>query len=196
MADIFVNTKMSARMLTESVNKVTSNGNKSVPGLTVSIPAEKQPVLHGVPAVGQGGAHQGQGGQLHQVTSPSFANIVSRNNSATATSRVVQGGGYRAQPGTDALGVQGGPHGGLRVQADGRSRLGSQGGQKRERDSDAQGQFQTVPPRRRRQVNHGSSKVDIEEAGQAAPIEIYVGNTTPAATEDIVEAVLVLRPSL
>ena len=30
----------------------------------------------------------------------------------------------------------------------------------------------------------------IEEAGQAAPVEIYIGNTTPAATEGIVEAVL------
>ena len=31
----------------------------------------------------------------------------------------------------------------------------------------------------------------MEEAGQAAPLEFYVGNTTPAATESIVEAVLV-----
>ena len=94
-------------------------------------------------------------------------------------------GGKKGSQGA-GKGKSGGGNGG-----NGRQRLGSQGGQKRGRDGDGDGQFQTVPPRRRRPVNHGSSQVVVEEAGQAAPIEIYVGNTTPAATESIVEAVLV-----
>ena len=33
--------------------------------------------------------------------------------------------------------------------------------------------------------------MDVGDGGLAAPVEFYVGNTTPAATEDIVKAVLV-----
>ena len=71
-----------------------------------------------------------------------------------------------------------------------RPRLGSIGEQqKRDRENDSG--YQTVQNRRRRPVNHGSSKVEVDEDGQAAPIEVYIGNTTPAATESIVEAVLI-----
>ena len=40
-------------------------------------------------------------------------------------------------------------------------------------------------------MNHGSSQVDVEEEGVAAPVEFYIGNTTPAATEEIVKNVLI-----
>ena len=74
------------------------------------------------------------------------------------------------------------------------TRLGSDAGQKRGRDEagDSDGDFTTVT-HKRRQVKHGSSEAVItEEAGQAAPVEYYIGNTTPAATETIV-AEVVLR---
>ena len=41
-------------------------------------------------------------------------------------------------------------------------------------------------------MNHGSSQVEISEVGgQAAPVEFYVGNTTPDATDSIISEVLV-----
>ena len=75
-------------------------------------------------------------------------------------------------------------------------RLGSQG-QKRTRDgsavgeSDGEGPFQQVQNRRRRPVTYGSSQVDVGDDGLAAPVEFYVGNTTPAANVDIIKAVLI-----
>ena len=72
----------------------------------------------------------------------------------------------------------------------GRDRLGSQG-TKRGREVESQGQFEVVQPRRRRPVNHGSSQVEIQDDGLAAPVEYYIGNTTPAATEEVVQAVLI-----
>ena len=51
-------------------------------------------------------------------------------------------------------------------------------------------QYQTVPPRRQpRPVTYGTK--NIASAGaEAAPVEVYVGNTNPRATKEIVEAVL------
>ena len=75
-----------------------------------------------------------------------------------------------------------------------RPRLGSYGGQKRNHpEAEPQGSSGTQNQiRKRRPVNHGSSQVVINEAGgQAAPVEFYVGNTTPEATEEIVSEVLV-----
>ena len=51
------------------------------------------------------------------------------------------------------------------------------------RDGDGEGQFQTVQNRKRRLVNHGSSQVELGDDALAAPVEFYVGNTTPATTE-------------
>ena len=73
-----------------------------------------------------------------------------------------------------------------------RPRLGSQGGQKRAHAATEQPFIPANQGRRRRPVNHGSSQVVISEVGgQAAPVEFYVGNTTPDATESIVAEVLV-----
>ena len=73
-----------------------------------------------------------------------------------------------------------------------RPRLGSQGGQKRAHAETEQPFIPANQGRRRRPVNHGSSQVVISEVGgQAAPVEFYVGNTTPDATESIVAEVLV-----
>ena len=40
-------------------------------------------------------------------------------------------------------------------------------------------------------MNHGSSQVEVGDDGVAAPVEFYIGNTTPAANEETVGAVLV-----
>ena len=73
-------------------------------------------------------------------------------------------------------------------------------GQNRVRDdsSDSQQQrlgvdkdgFHPVRNRKQRKIAVGSSNVEIDEAGEAAPIDYYVGGTTTSATETIIEAVL------
>ena len=52
-------------------------------------------------------------------------------------------------------------------------------------------EFQTVNNRRKpRKMNYGTNK--IEEAGaEAAPIDIFVGNTNPRATDEIIKKVLI-----
>jgi uncharacterized LabA/DUF88 family protein len=52
-------------------------------------------------------------------------------------------------------------------------------------------EFQTVNNRRRpRKMNYGTNK--IEEAGaEAAPVDVFVGNTNPRATEEIIKRVLI-----
>jgi hypothetical protein len=47
------------------------------------------------------------------------------------------------------------------------------------------------PGRQRgRKVAIGKSTVAVDDGGEAAPLEYYVGNTTPRATPDIIKAVL------
>ena len=51
-------------------------------------------------------------------------------------------------------------------------------------------QYQQVPPRRQpRKVNYGTKNISTAGA-EAAPIEVFVGNTNPRATEEIIAAVL------
>jgi hypothetical protein len=152
------------KKLTDSVNKVSNGGARpNQPELTVTtVPVVQQPGGGG----GQADPLQGQGqdqqnGDRLQV--PAGASF------ASIVSRN-EGAGVSVQS---------------------RQRLGSQGGQKRGRDRDGEAPFQPVQNRRRRPVNHGSSQVEVEEAGMAAPVEVYIGNTTPAATEEIVAAVLI-----
>ena len=40
--------------------------------------------------------------------------------------------------------------------------------------------------KKQRKVAYGSSQVNIEEEGSAAPVEYYIGNTTPRATKEII----------
>ena len=54
---------------------------------------------------------------------------------------------------------------------------------------DGDGQFQVVPPRRPRKVTYGNSKVNMDGA-EAAPIEMYVGNTNPKATPDVITKIM------
>ena len=55
----------------------------------------------------------------------------------------------------------------------------------------ADGDFQTVNNRRRnRKMNYGTNKID-EAGAEAAPIEVFVGNTNPRATDEIIKRVLV-----
>ena len=95
------------------------------------------------------------------------------------------------------------------VGGQGRPRLGSIGNpQKRARQEEKQQQqeqqhvqdqqdkqFQEVQTRnqqrKQRKVAYGCSQVNIEEEGSAAPVEFYVGNTTPRATKEIIESVLI-----
>ena len=57
-------------------------------------------------------------------------------------------------------------------------------GEKRKQEN----QFQQRKPRK---VAYGSSKVNIEEDGEAAPLDYYIGNTNPKASESIIEKVLI-----
>ena len=50
--------------------------------------------------------------------------------------------------------------------------------------------FQTVPPRHQpRKVSYGKSKVTLAGA-EAAPIDIFIGNTNPLATPEMIKTVL------
>ena len=54
----------------------------------------------------------------------------------------------------------------------------------------AGGQYQTVPPRRQlRKVTYGTKNIAVDGA-EAAPVDIFIGNTNPRATKEIVAAVL------
>ena len=68
----------------------------------------------------------------------------------------------------------------------GRDRLGSDS-DKRKREEEFT--YQGRP--RNRKVEVGKSTVTVDEGGEAAPLEYYVGNTTPRATPEIIKAVLV-----
>ena len=56
-------------------------------------------------------------------------------------------------------------------------------------DGQQGGKFQTVPPRKPRKVTYGKSKVTMEGA-EAAPVEIFIGNTNPKATPEIIATVM------
>ena len=70
-----------------------------------------------------------------------------------------------------------------------RDRLGSDA-EKRKRGED-QSEFRVPGRQRGRKVAIGKSTVNVDDGGEAAPLEYYVGNTTPRATPDIIKAVLV-----
>ena len=58
-------------------------------------------------------------------------------------------------------------------------------------NQDGDGDYQTVNNRRRnRKMNYGTNKID-EAGAEAAPIEVFVGNTNPRATDEIIKRVLV-----
>ena len=83
------------------------------------------------------------------------------------------------------VGNEGG--GGLKVpQVPGRDRLGSDA-EKRKREEE----FRLPGRQRGRKVAFGKSTVPVDEGGEAAPLDFYVGNTTPRATPEIIKAVLV-----
>ena len=67
-----------------------------------------------------------------------------------------------------------------------RDRLGSEA-EKRKREGD---DFRLPGRQRGRKTEIGKSTVTVEEEGEAAPLEFYVGNTTPRANTDIIKAVL------
>ena len=69
----------------------------------------------------------------------------------------------------------------------GRGRLNS----KRKAEDESPDGFQTVPPRRQpRKVNYGKSNTTLAGA-EAAPIDIFIGNTNPLATPDMIKTVLI-----
>ena len=88
----------------------------------------------------------------------------------------------------------GGASGGVRPKVQSRDRIGSSSSQKRDREGEEQPfqQYQSRNQvRKQRKVAYGSSKVNVEEEGSAAPVEFYVGNTTTRATKEIIASVLV-----
>ena len=70
-----------------------------------------------------------------------------------------------------------------------RGRSGSPKRPREDGETDGGGQYQTVPPRKPRKVTYGKSKVTMDGA-EAAPVEIFVGNTNPRATPDIITKVM------
>ena len=52
--------------------------------------------------------------------------------------------------------------------------------------------FQPAPGKRRqpRKMTYGTNKVEVEGA-EAAPVDVFVGNTNPRATEEIIRKVLI-----
>ena len=89
-----------------------------------------------------------------------------------------------------------GVHGLIGDRVLGRRRLESTASQKRTREETEQfdqfKEYQTRnQARRQRKIAYGCSQVNVEDAGSAAPVEFYVGNTTPRATQEIIESVLV-----
>ena len=65
-------------------------------------------------------------------------------------------------------------------------RLGSDATEKRKRE-----EFKLPGRQRGRKVAIGISTANVDDGGEAAPLEYYVGNTTPRANPDIIKAVLV-----
>ena len=128
-----------------------------------------------------------------------FGGARARVNSQSGAGQGLGGGRVHAQvvvppPGAEVMGsswagVAGtGAAGGLRVppaSAGGRERLGSDG-EKRKREEE----FKLPGRQRGRKVAIGKSTVDVDDGGEAAPLEYYVGNTTPRDTSDIIKAVL------
>ena len=51
------------------------------------------------------------------------------------------------------------------------------------------GQFQYQGRRQPRKVNYGKSNVNIA-GGEAAPYEVFIGNTNPGSTEEIIKEIL------
>ena len=76
-----------------------------------------------------------------------------------------------------------------------RERAGSAGstGSKRPREEQVSGGdgFTPVPPRRNRKTNYGKSTVVLEGV-EAAPVDIFVGNTNPRATGEKIKQVLLM----
>ena len=66
-----------------------------------------------------------------------------------------------------------------------------QAGEKRKHARIDQDGYQEVQQRRPRKVAYGSSKVNIQEEGEAAPVEYYIGNTNAKATEEVIKRVLI-----
>ena len=74
----------------------------------------------------------------------------------------------------------------------GRERLGSDSEKRKRVDGDQNQEFrQQGRQRGGRKVAIGKSTVAVDEGGQAAPLEYYVGNTTPRANPEIIKGVLV-----
>ena len=174
------------KKLTDCVSKATIGNIQQQPVVTLTPPSPPAQLQPG--QIGQGMGQQVNGEA--QTSATTFATIAGSGG----------GGAGRAVGGTGSAGAGGSGVAGSGATGYGsgrqRGRLRSQGqGQKRDRDGtpvqEGEQPFQPVNNRRRRPVNHGSSRVEVDEAGVAAPIEIYVGNTTPAATEEVVKNVLI-----
>ena len=57
-----------------------------------------------------------------------------------------------------------------------------------EKEEEKEKEFE-YPKRRQRKVNYGKSNVNVA-GGEAAPYDVYIGNTNPASTEEIIKKVL------
>ena len=146
-------------------------------------------------------------------TRPTFANIAGAGGAAGLAAQAAGPGSGEPGHGQGVPTIEVGGHGGGRGQGHGRQngRKGNTAGRntllsvnndrerdlspasKRAREEELQDTgnngntvnngYTTVPPRRNRKTNFGKSTVTLDGV-DAAPVEIFVGNTNPRATEE------------
>ena len=133
---------------------------------------------------------------------PSFANVLGRTRLNSTQGRGVGGvgaaggGAAAATPSASeaSLPVDEGQHmqhGQVQGQGQGQGQVGGGNGPKRKNeDTENNGAFTPYQGRRPRKTNYGKSTFSMAGA-EAAPIEIFIGNTNPHATPDIIKEVLV-----
>ena len=156
------------KVLTETVTKIAAPNTGTFAGARARVNSNSMQSVAG----GQGQGQDRSGGVPQFVVSaPASESLV------TSWATVAGGSGAQGAVGGHQLHLP--SHGG-------RDRLGSDG-EKRKRDEE----FRAPGRPRARKVAIGKSTVLVDEGGEAAPLEYYVGNTTPRATPEIIKAVLV-----
>ena len=128
---------------------------------------------------GQGAGPPAVSLEVPTASAPTWAEVMASQEQPIRTG--TPGAGPGAGPA--AAGVAG--TGGVRAERF-RQRLGS----KRKADDETGDGYQQVPPRRQpRKVSYGKSNVTLAGA-EAAPIDIFIGNTNPLATPEMIKTVM------
>ena len=183
------NLEDTVKKLCESFDKFRSENNKASKAVEKTF---ADIANGGLGAVQKNRANQGMNGGARQGGPPNI-HVTGPPQNGYGNCWATEMNGQTAQ------GFNQGGHLGRGLQAGGRAGAGagrsvSPKRSREESENDgsggqANGQFQTVPPRRPRKVTYGRSKVTMEGA-EAAPVEIFIGNTNPKATPEIISEVM------